>query len=589
VQRFVVASHGSSTIDQRTIGLLSDPAPAVLPFDPHEHDHWCSSNGFVHVATWSADEMVSPSARTVDGGIVALGGLPIVTRPSEAATCLRPEDVARHGASLEALTERLDGPYAVVAIGPDGDGTVVNDPFGLHPVYVGELGTSWVVANDAALVAAVLESLGGPAPGPDEDAIAWLLLNGQMFGDATPYRGVRRLPFGSAARIEHDRGLTVVPYHEPPWTRFGTPPTPRPTVDDAEQRMMATIRAAVVAAPECVSSELTAGKDSRLVLALVVRAGLADRVRFCTYGPPSSPDGAVAAEIARRLGLRYGTGSWPTRPGGPTIENFVAHVRQVSAQIPCWEMSAPRAEPGIVLSGLTGESLRTNYPKMAGLTTAEDAEAAFARYRFGRYHYVRDSVLDELQRRTRRLFRAPLEHGAAPEDLFDIFYVQHRLRRWIGDKPDRFAGYVFPLYSPTAVRLVMAEGWKRRAEGALHEELARRAELAIGDISFEQGTRWRDVKRPANVPPRAAQGRDLAPSPAFTRNDVIEVRKRTIREAIEFDDANPAFELVDRDLMVADTDDYASLDRRRQIELHQALTVVLWLGLARPGRGTVTS
>ena len=76
--------------------------------------------------------------------------------------------------------------------------------------------------------------------------------------------------------------------------------------------------------------------------------------------------------------------------------------------------------------------------------------------------------------------------------------------------------------------------------------------------------------------------------PVFTRNDLIEVRKRSIHEAIVFDAANPAFELVDRDAMVADTDDYASLDRRRQIELHQALTVVLWLGLARPGRGTVT-
>ena len=67
------------------------------------------------------------------------------------------------------------------------------------------------------------------------------------------------------------------------------------------------------------------------------------------------------------------------------------------------------------------------------------------------------------------------------------------------------------------------------------------------------------------------------------------MRKRSIHEAIAFDVSNPAFELVDREAMLADTDDYASLDRRRQIELHQALTVVLWLGLARPGGETVTS
>ena len=40
--------------------------------------------------------------------------------------------------------------------------------------------------------------------------------------------------------------------------------------------------------------------------------------------------------------------------------------------------------------------------------------------------------------------------------------------------------------------------------------------------------------------------------------------------------------------MLADADRYGELDRRQQIELYHALTVVLWLGLARPGAETVT-
>ena len=275
MHRFVVvASRGAPTIGERTIGLLSDPAPPSLPFDPHDHVLWRSSNELVHVASWSADEVVRPTARTVEGGIVALGGLPIVTQPSDAAALLRPEDVAGQLASLEALTERLDGPYAIVTIRPDGAGTAVNDPFGLHPLYLGEFGSSCVLANDAALVAAVLESLSDRVPEPDEDAVAWLLLNGQMFGDATPYRGVRRLPFGSAARFERDRGVTVVPWHEPPWPRARTSPrTPPPTFDVAEARMIATISAAIAARSDAVSSELTAGRDSRLVLELTAARG----------------------------------------------------------------------------------------------------------------------------------------------------------------------------------------------------------------------------------------------------------------------------------------------------------------------------
>lgn len=577
MQRFVVvASRGAPTIGDRTIGLLSDPAPPSLPFDPHDHVHWRSSNGLVHVASWSADELVRPTARTVEGGIVALGGLPIVTQPSDAATFLRPEAVAEQPAALEALTERLDGPYAIVAIRSDGAGTVVNDPFGLHPVYVSEFGSSWVLANDAALVAAVLESLSGRVPEPDEDAVAWLLLNGQMFGDATPYRGVRRLPFGSAAHLLLDGEVALRPWHEPPWLRSDLPAA---TVDAAERRMRATVDAAVAAAPDAVSSELTGGKDSRLVLELAALAGLADQIRFCTYGPPTAPDSVAASEIAQKLGLRFETGTWPSLPGGPTLENFVAHVRRVSAQIPCWEMAAPRETNGITLSGLTGESLRTNFPRVAGLTTVDDATAAFARHRFGRYHYVRPDALDDLQQRSRRLFAAPLEQDAAPEDLFDIFYVQHRLRRWIGDKPDRFVRYVFPLYSPAAVRAAMTSGWEARANASFHEEVARRAGLPLANVSFEQGTRWRS--------PAPANGGGVAPAAsAPTRAD--ELRAAAIRDAVEFDAANPAFELVDRNLMLADVGRYRELDRRRQIELHHALTVVLWLGLARPDLGTVT-
>ena len=61
-------------------------------------------------------------ARAVEGGIAALGGLPIVTQPSDAVAFLRPADVTRQLSSLEALTRRLDGPYALVALGSGRNG-----------------------------------------------------------------------------------------------------------------------------------------------------------------------------------------------------------------------------------------------------------------------------------------------------------------------------------------------------------------------------------------------------------------------------------------------------------------------------------
>ena len=240
-----------------------------------------------------------------------------MTQPSDDATFLRPEDVARQVTALRSLTERLDGPYALVAISPDGSGTIVSDPFGLHPLYHRQFGSSCVVSNDAALVAAVVERVQGIGPESDEDAVAWLLLNGQMFGDATPYRGVARLPFGSGAVLRSDGEMTVVPWHEPPWHRIDAPAAARhETVDAAEQRMIATILAALAATPGAVISELTAGRDSRLVMQLTARAGVADRVLFRTYGPRNSPDRTVAAEISApaRAAVRHWKLAFVPRP-----------------------------------------------------------------------------------------------------------------------------------------------------------------------------------------------------------------------------------------------------------------------------------
>ena len=62
------------------------------------------------------------------------------------------------------------------------------------------------------------------------------------------------------------------------------------------------------------------------------------------------------------------------------------------------------------------------------------------------------------------------------------------------------------------------------------------------------------------------------------------MRKDAIQSALDFDPDSRAFDIVDPDLMRADVARYDELDRRQKIELHNALTAVLWLGLAAPGR-----
>jgi len=88
---------------------------------------------------------------------------------------------------------------------------------------------------------------------------------------------------------------------------------------------------------------------------------------------------------------------------------------------------------------------------------------------------------------------------------------------------------------------VFDAGREARASGALHDAIRARAGLPLDDVEFQQGAPWRsraaDDPAYAQVPPGGATG----------------------------------------------------MDRRDRIELQQALTPVLWLGLARPDRRSSAS
>ena len=50
-------------------------------------------------------------------------------------------------------------------------------------------------------------------------------------------------------------------------------------------------------------ADITGGRDSRLILALMLEAGVTDAFDFRTIGAPHAPDAVVGARIAERFGL----------------------------------------------------------------------------------------------------------------------------------------------------------------------------------------------------------------------------------------------------------------------------------------------
>ena len=288
------------------------------------------------------------------------------------------------------------------------------------------------------------------------------------------------------------------------------------------------------------------------------RAGRVSPTRCCSArtGPRELAGSAsAAAEIARQLGLAVRDRDLALAARRADARELRrARASGVRAD-PCWEMSRAACETdGITLSGLTGESLRTNYPRVVGLTTVAEAEtAAFDRHRFGRYHYVRrgrarrpaTAVAPALPGAARagRGARGPLRHLLRPAPAATLDRRQARPVRAVR-VPALFAGR----RSGSA----MASGWEARARACVPR--GARAALAsspIADISVRAGD---TVAEPGPDERVARSGASVRPAPATCTRDELTGCGAAIREAVEFDAANPAFELVDRDAMLADAD-----------------------------------
>ena len=123
-----------------------------------------------------------------------------------------------------------------------------------------------------------------------------------------------------------------------------------------------------------VQLSLTGGKDSRLIAAALVKAGVP--VTAVTHGFADHPDVVVAAEIARRLGIEHAVRTRPRRASGSTCS--AGSAPPCSSPTGCCPRSrtwaarrysastGPAASPAITAGGHGGELLRGGYAETAG-------------------------------------------------------------------------------------------------------------------------------------------------------------------------------------------------------------------------------
>ena len=129
----------------------------------------------------------------------------------------------------------------------------------------------------------------------------WLALASYPMDDSTGFDGVRLFPQYTTARI--DAGTVTFEHDVPAYVCDPDEPLcdPEEVAEELEADVVSALRYAIARSSERPHLELTGGKDSRLVLAVALRAGLADSFTCVTYGPEHLPDMQVARSIAEAL------------------------------------------------------------------------------------------------------------------------------------------------------------------------------------------------------------------------------------------------------------------------------------------------
>jgi len=374
---------------------------------------------------------------------------------------------------------------------------------------------------------------------------------------------------------------------------------------------------------------LTGGKDSRLILGLLLADGLASDLEYETFGPDDLPDVMAARELAASFGLRHVTRpriaerwAWRQRVDEAVRDNGLTDCppREITFRLSAWATSGMTnaAEPhvghlplddGVLLSGAFGESLRTDYHHTTGLRSKAEAAGFPDRLKFGAAGVLtREAVTRYRAEAHDLLFEGAIDTDS-PQDIIDTFYVRQRLRRWLGGALEiNSDNRVFPLYSITGLRLAFDIGAANRHAEWIHYRLLKSACEPLLHVPFTSGawppgasgglgipTRYEDPVPPGPPSSRhprlvdqqlAGLHRQPASGRSFRmRTAALEYRANSqvadveiMRRMFRHDAANPAFEIIDAGAAQRAVDRFDTLSERQQVQLYGALGAVIWLG-----------
>jgi hypothetical protein len=378
------------------------------------------------------------------------------------------------------------GPLPLVSrngtIWVDEDGSLVRARTSItrvDPVYTAEVPGAIVVSDRAMWAADVAERLGDPDP----SHVGALLSCGYPLGSATGWRGVSALAPATSVSYAGARG------HETPFAGFTGGGTPAAAGAARVAAALVDAVAPLRSAGQPVRLSLTGGKDSRLIAAALVKAGV--EVQASTHGFAEHPDVPVATEVARLLGIEHTV----TAPAAPGQKTDVAGRLRATALVADGMLSAfenvgrpdPRRSPALTAGGHGGELLRGGYAEAPAGRRAAVLRGAetLRRLTTARLGLLRKGAAAGYAASLAPWTGSALSRG--PLRALDDFYLVNRAGRWSAAARQAYLireRLAQPLFDERVVRAARTVPLADRVSGALATAVLAELNPALAGLPY---------------------------------------------------------------------------------------------------------
>lgn len=436
-------------------------------------------------------------------------------------------DVARHFADSEAA----HGEYLFLDLDEHGNGRVRRNLLASVQLYAHETEELVVLSTRASMVDAFVH--GGVGFPLSSDFVRWVATYAVPFSRDALFEGVSAVPQGAQIRIASGRPDIVSP---PGDFLFSDVLAEKYVADrqaywDEAFEGLKCLLKVVDLTDLPITFPLSGGKDSRLLLALLISAGYKERVaEVFTNGPPVSPEVISAELVTQHWGLKHVArfDATATTADRQTITaHLPLHLFVSEGEMTPMDLIS-RAEPR------RNFELHGQEAGLRNIAGRQDVDTKDAVLSWFKRHLASGDVCGVLHPEAREKNLRDIEgfvdlaqaDGTPFAQMPSRHRIQYRMARWVGrvwraHNAIGFAPFIF--VSEVVVRSTYNAGPRARYLEEFHFEMLRRIDPKLVEIPFA-GQTWDDelLAMVTDAPPKPRPLEWPPDYPVFARRAMMQ-------------------------------------------------------------------